>query len=111
MSKISDNDKVEKNNGFTKKLTSELKSRLHARFVQYEVFTFNAKIASVVLHLTNSSVTVKLPYIIERGRGEDDYTLYFRSNEVVGSLSGLMSFLLSTMRKEESKLSKFKSSK
>lgn len=100
-------DKYE-DNGFTAKIFKELKSRLHARFIQYEVFTFGGKIASVVLHLTNTSVTIKLPYIISIGRSEGEYILYYRSNEIQGSLSGVISYMLTSMRKEESKLSKFK---
>lgn len=103
---ISADDRIEKTD-FTAKIFSELKSRLHARFVQYEVFTFAEKAASISLHLTNTNVTVKLPYLI-MANGKDDYTLFFRSNELSGSLSSLISYMLTTMRREESKLSRFK---
>lgn len=93
---------------FTQRIFSELKSRLHSRFVQYEVFTFSGKAASVSLHLTNTSVTVKLPYLITATSDTNEFVLYYKSNEVTGSLSSLISYMLSTMRKEESKLSRFK---
>lgn len=102
---ISD-ERYEKSN-FTQKVISELKSRLHSRFVQYEVFTFAEKHAHIALHLTNTSVTVKLPYLISALKGER-FILYYRSQEIEGSLSSLLSYIISTMRKEESKLSRFK---
>lgn len=97
-----------KKSDFSSRLFTELKSRLHARFVQYEVFTFSGKIASVVLHLTNTNVTVKLPYVISATKEDDKFILYFRSKEVEGGLSSLITYMLSTMRREESKLAKFK---
>ncbi len=107
MSSILDDERVEKSD-FTAKIFTELKSRLHSRFVQYEVFTFAEKAASISLHLTNTNVTVKLPYLITANSKKDVFTLYFRSNEMSGSLSSLISYMLTTMRREESKLSRFK---
>lgn len=108
MSDIGDS-RIQKSN-FSSRIFTELKGRLHARFVQYEVFTFAGKVASVVLHLTNTNVTVKLPYIIAATTDSDKFILYFRSKEIEGGLSSLITYMLSTMRREESKLAKFKKS-
>lgn len=102
------NDEKFEKSDFTQKIFSELKSRLHSRFVLYEVFTFSGKAASISLHLTNTSVTVKLPYLITATNDKSKYILYYKSNEITGGLSSLISYMLSTMRKEESKLSRFK---
>lgn len=105
-----EDDRIEKSD-FTVKIYTDLRSRLHARFIQYELFTFAGKVASVVLHLTNRNITVKLPYVIAATSDSERFILYFRSNEIEGSLQSLISYMLSTMRREEAKLTKFKKAK
>ncbi len=100
-------DRIERDD-FSTKIFSELKSRLHARFIQYEVFVFGGKLASITLLLTNTNITIRLPYLIESSNEKDKYILHFKSREVEGSLQNVISYLLTTMRREESKLSKFK---
>lgn len=107
MDKYRDDDGIG-NNDFTQKIFTQLKSRLHARFIQYEVFTFNEKHASVTLSLTNTNVTVRLPFMISATKDSSVYVIMFRSKEISGSLSSVISYLMTTMRREETKLSKFK---
>ncbi|BAV39254.1 hypothetical protein BPT24_129 [Tenacibaculum phage pT24] len=105
--KVKSDDEMFEKNDFSNKIFSELKSRLHARFVQYDVFTFSGKFASVVVKISTVTIAISLPYLIEQV-GDDEFVVYFRSVSVRGKLQSVISYLVTTMRREESKLSKFK---
>lgn len=107
---ISDTKVVQ--SGFEAKVLKELRSRLHSRFIQYDVFTFSGYHVSASIHITGNSLAITIPFIIYQKAiddpAEDGYVVLFRNTEMEGSIQGVISFMMTCVRREQSKLAKFK---
>lgn len=84
----------------------ELRNRLHTKFIQYDCFTFSDTHVSITCRISGDSISIAVPFIIYAEAGK--YRLLFRNTEVEGTIQTLISYLVSSLRREQSKLAKFK---
>ena len=91
--------------GFAKEVHSALRSKLHSRFIPYNVYAFEDEYIGVNAHVTGPSMTIVVPFIIHRV-SDNKVKLLYRDKSVEGSIGSVMSFLSAAVRKEEVKLTK-----
>ena len=89
-------------------INSLLKSQLHSRMINYDLFVFEADAVAVIIKIRSTKVAVQLPYIITATKSNIVISSPNRSWELNSSeMSKAVQLIVRDMRKEEVKLSKF----
>lgn len=89
-----------------KRLNSLLKSQLHARMINYDLYFFESGSAAVIIKIRSTKLTIQLPYIIE-ARGTEIVVSSPRKIWQAKQDSEAVQLIVRDIRGEEIKFNKF----
>lgn len=88
-------------------LNNVLKSQLHARLINYDVFWFSNNSACVIIKLRGRKLSVSIPYVINQLNKDNIEVSTSEWKEDVKSTSSAVSTIVKDVRKQEVKFNKF----